>query len=76
MEQDKIKELISFQVRRKIIDLVKHFLFILEDSLNENYNKEDFQHHRKRILDFSNDAIRELEETFKSLDITIKKDKL
>jgi hypothetical protein len=73
MENDKVKDFLQFQVRRKITNLYKNFLFILEDIKDKEYNsEEDYQRHRKRVLDFGNDTIREIEETLESLDIKIK----
>lgn len=73
MENDKVKDFLQFQVRRKITNLYKNFLFILEDIKDKEYNsEEDYQRHRKRVLDFGNDTIREIEETLGSLDIKIK----
>ena len=73
MEKDKVKEFLQFQIRRKVTNLYKNFLFILEDIKDKEYNsEEDYQRHRKRVLDFGNDAIREIEESFKSVDINLK----
>ena len=66
MEDDKVKEFLQFQIRRKITNLYKQFFFILED-LQVNGIKipeETHQRIRKRILDLGNDCIRELEEYF------------
>lgn len=70
----KIKEYILFQFRRKITNLYKQFLFILEDVGNSKYNisDESYQKYRKRILDAGNDTIRELEEDLNKLDFKIK----
>ncbi len=73
MENDKVKDFLQFQVRRKITSLYKNFLFILEDIKDKEYNsEEDYQRHRKRVLDFGNDTVREIEETLESLYIKIK----
>ena len=74
MDEDKIKEFLKFQIRRKVTNLYKSFLFILEDveSSHHGVDKEVFQRNRKRVLDFGNDAIREIEEYLKNLDIKIK----
>ena len=73
MESDKVKDFLQFQVRRKVTNLYKNFLFILEDIKDKEYNsEEDYQRHRKRVLDFGNDTIREIEESFKSVDIHLK----
>jgi hypothetical protein len=72
--KEKVKDFLKFQIRRKVTNLYKNFLFILEDvqSTNPDANQEAFQRNRKRILDFGNDAIREIEEYLKNLDIKIK----
>lgn len=70
----KIKEYILFQFRRKITNLYKQFLFILEDVGHSKYNisDESYQKYRKRILDAGNDTIREIEEDLNKLDFKIK----
>lgn len=72
--EDRIKEFLQFQIRRKITNLYKQFLFILEDShTSKNANDpEVFQRNRKRVLDFGNDTAREVEEYLKNLEIKIK----
>jgi hypothetical protein len=71
--KEKVKEFLQFQIRRKTTNLYKQFLFILEDlEQNQNNTKESYQRSRKRVLDFGNDTIRELEECLKNLDIQIK----
>ena len=73
MESDKVKDFLQFQVRRKITNLYKNFLFILEDIKDKEYNsEEDYQRHRKRVLDFGNDTIREIEETLERFDFKLK----
>ena len=73
MEEDKVKGFVKFQVRRKITNLYKNFLFILEDQKDKSYNsEEDYQRNRKRILDYGNDTIREIDEILDSLDIKLK----
>lgn len=72
-EREMIKEFLQFQIRRKVTNLYKQFLFILEDvEQDRNNTKEHYQRNRKRILDFGNDTIRELEECLKNLEIKIK----
>jgi|TARA_Y100000310_G_scaffold129662_1_gene128814 hypothetical protein len=74
MEGDKVREFLQFQIRRKVTNLYKNFLFILEDLKSEQYNMPDevYQRHRKRVLDHGNDAIREIEECLNNLEIKIK----
>jgi len=74
LNNDKIKELALFQIKRKITNIYKNFFFILEDLSDSGYNIHDetYQKIRKRILDNANDAIREIEEYFNNLDIKVK----
>lgn len=74
LNNDKIKELTIFQIKRKITNIYKNFFFILEDLSDSGYNIDDetYQKIRKRVLDNSNDAIREIEEYFNNLEIKIK----
>jgi len=74
LNNEKIKELALFQVKRKITNIYKNFFFILEDLSDSGYNINDetYQKIRKRILDNANDAIREIEEYFNNLDIKVK----
>ena len=68
-------EFVRFQITRKVTGLYKQFLFILEDVKDDNANKIDdksYQRARKRILAFGNDTIREMEEDFSKLKITLK----
>lgn len=70
----KLREYVLFQFRRKITNLYKQCLFILEDSVNSNYNinNETYQKFRKRILDHGNDTIREIEEELEKFDFKLK----
>jgi len=74
MENDPIKDITLFQIKRKIINIYKNFFFILEDLNDSGYNINDetYQKIRKRILDNANDAIREIEESFSKLNISLK----
>ena len=74
MKGEKEKEFLQFQVQRKVVSLYKSFLFILEDLKSQGYDisDEDFQRCRKRVLDHGNDAIREIEDCLKDLDIRLK----
>jgi len=74
MENDPIKDMTLFQIKRKITNIYKNFFFILEDLGDSGYNINDetYQKIRKRILDNANDAIREIEESFSKLNISIK----
>jgi hypothetical protein len=74
MENDPIKDITLFQIKRKITNIYKNFFFILEDLSDSGYNINDetYQKIRKRVLDNANDAIREIEESFTKLNISIK----
>ena len=67
------KDFVFFHNRRKIINLYKQYLFILED-LKEDYDipEDIYDRHRKRVLDYGNDTIRELEENLEKFDIYLK----
>ena len=74
MDDNTIKDITLFQIKRKITNIYKNFFFILED-LNDygyNINDETYQKIRKRVLDNANDAIREIEESFTKIDINLK----
>lgn len=72
--ENKAQDFVNFQVRRKVTNLYKQFLFILEDLQGSGYNipEESYQKARKRILDHGNDTIREIEETLKNFDVKLK----
>ena len=72
--ESKLQEYVQFQISRKITQLYKNFLFILEDLRAQGYDitDEDYQWARKRVLDHGNDSIREIEECLKDLDIRLK----
>ena len=74
MENDPIKDITLFQIKRKITNIYKNFFFILEDLSDSGYNINDetYQKIRKRILDNANDAVREIEENFSKINITLK----
>ena len=74
LDTEKIKELALFQIKRKITNIYKNFFFILEDLSDSGYNINDdnYQKIRKRILDNANDAIREIEDYFNNLNISLK----
>ena len=75
MEKDeREKDFLKFQLRRKITNLYKRFLIILEDVCEDQYNnnEEAYQKARKKILDEGNDTIRELEENMDQFDIRLK----
>jgi len=74
MENDPIKDMTLFQIKRKITSIYKNFFFILEDLSDSGYNINDetYQKIRKRVLDNANDAVREIEENFSKINITLK----
>jgi hypothetical protein len=74
MENDPIKDITLFQIKRKITSIYKNFFFILEDLSDSGYNINDetYQKIRKRVLDNANDAVREIEESFSKINITLK----
>ena len=81
MEKDNEREgipdsnFLQFQVRRKVTNLYKNFLFILEDlqeSEGTKISPEAYKRGRKRVLDYGNDTIREIEEDLSNFDIKLK----
>jgi len=74
MDNGKTKDFLVFQLRRKIVNLYKNYLFILEDMKDAGYDipEEEYQRIRKRILDYGNDTIREIEENLENFDIELK----
>ena len=74
MENEALKDITLFQIKRKITNIYKNFFFILEDLGDSGYNINDetYQKIRKRVLDNANDAFREIEESFSKLNVTLK----
>ena len=72
--REKEKDFLKFQVTRKVTNLYKNFLFILEDLQGEDYNisEEAYKRSRKRVLDHGNDSIREIEEYLEKFEIRLK----
>ena len=68
------KDFVTFQVSRKVTNLYKQFLFLLEDLNEQGYDIPDevYQRMRKRVLDHGNDTIMEIEENLDKLDITLR----
>ncbi len=66
-----MKEFVLFQNRRKVINLYKNFLILLEDLKEDGYNisEEKYQRLRKKVLDSGNDAIRQFEEELNNIDL-------
>ena len=67
----KMKEFVLFQNRRKVINLYKNFLILLEDLKEDGYNISDekYQRLRKKVLDSGNDSIRQFEEELNNIDL-------
>ena len=65
---DKKKDFIKFQNRRKTINLCKMFLVLVEDIKDDSgsVSESQYQKLRKRVLDYGNDSIREFEESVDS----------
>lgn len=64
MEHENLaSDLIRFQVHRQITNLFKNCLDILEDLKENDHDMSDeaFKRSRKRILDYGNSALREME---------------
>lgn len=73
MADVKLDEYFRFQIERKIINLYKSFLIILEDQRqNRTINTEEYQNLRKKVLDLGNDAVRELKEHLDKVTLTLK----
>ena len=68
------KEFLQFQINRKVKNLYKNFLFILEDLIDEDYNidEETYQKLRKRVLDHGNDTSREIEDYLNNFNIKLR----
>ena len=69
----KEKDYLNFQIQRKITTLFKNFFFLLEDLKNDNpsISKEKYDQIRKRVLDYSNDTIRDIQNDINQFDINI-----
>ena len=69
----KEQEYLNFQVKRKVTALFKNIFFLLEDlqKENKNFSKEKYDHIRKRILDYGNDAIRDIQTDINQFNIHI-----
>jgi len=74
MEEKGGRDFIIFHTRRKVINLCKSFLVLTEDLKDKKQpiTDEDYQKTRKRVLDYGNDAIREIEESLETFDIKLK----
>lgn len=68
--EDKKKDFVKFQNKRKVMNLCKMFLVLVEDIREDGKIITDshYQRLRKRVLDHGNDSIREFEESLDSFD--------
>ena len=73
-EEKKSKEFIVFHSKRKVINLCKNFLILAEDlkDTKEPISEDGYQKLRKRVLDYGNDTIREIEESLDNFNIKLK----
>lgn len=68
------RELLDFQVNRGIKTLSKNFLGILEDLVYEGYlSEEQYKRHRKRVLDYDGETLRNLQDFVSKLEIKFKR---
>ena len=67
------RQFINFQNKRKVLNLCKGFLMLLEDAnAKDCLDEDEYKKIRKRVLDYGNDSIRELEEHLNNFDINFK----
>lgn len=71
-DPDKGREFIKFHHKRRVINLCKSFLFLLEDLKDRPVTEEKYQKIRKRVLDLGNDSIREFDDHLESFDVNIR----
>lgn len=73
VEENKVKELLLFQLNRKFTDNAKIFLQILESVRDRKIliAEEEFQLFRSKIFDTSNASFRELRELVNQLTIEL-----
>jgi uncharacterized protein YaaN involved in tellurite resistance len=74
IDEEKVTSYVHFQVQRKITNLYKNCLVLIEDLKKPPHNllEEEYKSIRKKILDYGNDALREIEEDFKKISIKLK----
>lgn len=93
MEDERLKEYLTFQLNRNIVALYKKLFEIVEDMKQEHtlmlhkvekktskefadsidyLNDNKINYIRKKILDSGNDAIRNIENNFKAVNINLK----
>jgi hypothetical protein len=70
-----IQEFIFNFVKKSITRLFLSFIYILEDLVADNkISEEEFERLRKRILDYGNNTIREINKELKNFDFILTKD--
>jgi hypothetical protein len=69
-----LKDILLFQVNRHFISNAKNSLSIFEDLIIEGhqFSPEKLKQIRKKILDSSNDSIRDIEKNFEKVEIELK----
>lgn len=69
-----LKDILLFQVNRHFISNAKNSLSIFEDLILEGYqfSPEKLKQIRKKILDSSNDSIRDIEKNFEKVEFSLK----
>lgn len=75
MDSEPISQYLKFQLSRKITNLYKNYLVLLEDLQYPPYNslkEEDYKRIRKKILDLGNNVLREMEEDLDKVNISLK----
>jgi len=74
IQESPASDFIRFQVNRQIITLFKNCLIILEDLKldHPDISDEDFKRSRKKILDYGNSTLREMEAYLDKVEITFK----
>ena len=71
---DRERDFLEFQIDRKVKNLYKNFLFILEDLKDSDYDIDDetYRKLRKRVLDHGNDCAREITDDLSNFDIRLR----
>ena len=74
LDDQKVAEYVSFQIKRNVTALFKQFLVTLEDIRADptNLSHATFDRYRKKVLDAGNDTIREIERNLERVKMTLK----
>jgi len=73
MTEFDINGFVTSAIVREVKKLYLSFLYTTEDLANNNkLSEEDFAYLRKRILDYGNNTVRNLEEQLDNFDFTFK----